>query len=68
MVNTNDTLIKSHQKLVKRILNNSEVFDLNDLMMKDIDELRALQKQSLIELRIVMLFRNRHKRNNYLNN
>lgn len=65
---TKDTLVKSHQKLVKRILRNSEVFDLNDLLSKDVNELKALQKQSLIELRIVMLFRNRHKRNDYINN
>lgn len=65
---TKDTLVKSHQKLVKRILRNSEVFHLNDLVTKDVDELKMLQKQSLIELRIVMLFRNRHKRNDYLNN
>jgi hypothetical protein len=67
-VETKDTLVKSHQKLVKRILRNSEVFHLNDLVTKDVDELKMLQKQSLIELRIVMLFRNRHKRNDYLNN
>jgi len=67
-VDTKDTLVKSHQKLVKRILRNSEVFHLNDLIAKDVDELRALQKKSLIEFRIVLLFKNRHKRNNYLNN
>ena len=67
-MNTKDHLVKSHRKLVKRILRNSEVFHLNDLVTKDVDELKALQKQSLIELRIVMLFRNRHKRNDYLNN
>jgi hypothetical protein len=67
-MDTKDTLVKSHQKLVKRILRNSEVFHLNDLITKDVDELRALQKKSLIEFRIVLLFKNRHKRNNYLNN
>jgi hypothetical protein len=61
-VQTKDHLVKSHQKLVNRILRNSEVFRPDDLVTKGVEELRVLQKQTLIEFRIVMLFKNRHKK------
>ena len=64
-MNTKDHLVKSHRKLVNRILRNSEVFHVDELVSKGVDELRVLQKQTLIEFRIALLFKNRHKKDNY---
>lgn len=53
----------SKNKILKRILQNSEVFQEDELYRKNIQELIQIQENTLIGLRIKIKFNRRHKSN-----
>lgn len=48
-------------KIIKRIVRNSEVFSVSELMKKNVDELEKIQDRGLIVLRLKLKFRNRNR-------
>lgn len=48
------------ERIIKRMIRHSEVFTSNYLSKKSFEELRTLQKDCLIELRIKMRYHSRH--------
>lgn len=48
------------ERLIKRIIRHSEVFNFSYLKKKSLDDLKRLQRDTLIELRVKMKFQSRH--------